>query len=136
MANERWIRNGFVAGGLINVVGVLVFSKGFTSTILSRYDPVALSNFGLVAIMLWGLAYIAVSRSYRHVPWLVAVFTVEKLVYAGHWFLSFREGAYPLAEIFQQDALAGVFFTIYGANDFLFMLFFGWVYLRIQRSPT
>ena len=66
MANERWIRNGFVTGGLNKVVGVLVFSKAFTSTILSRYDPVALSRFGLVAIMLWGLAYIAVSRSYQH----------------------------------------------------------------------
>lgn len=136
MDDQRWIRTGFVVSGLINVVGVLVFSKGFTSEVLSRYDPVVMSDFGLVGIMLWGLAYLAVSRSYARVPWVVGVFALEKLAYAAHWWLWFRKGAYPFAEIAQQDALAGIFFRIYGANDFLFMLFFGWVFLRLRSGKT
>ena len=136
MNDPRWIRTGFVVGGLINVVGVLVFSKGFTSEVLSQYDPVVMSNFGLVCIMLWGLAYLAVSRQYEQVRWLVGVFTLEKLLYAAHWFLSLRDGAYPLDEIAQQDALAAMFFQSYGAIDFAFMLFFGWVFLRLWKRDS
>ena len=88
--------------------------------------------FGLIAIVLWGFAYIAVSKNYEAVPWLIAVFVVEKLAYVIvylQWFIN-----NSIAVVYEQDALAGVFYSIYGLNDFLFMLFFGWVFIRLNKA--
>ncbi len=84
--------------------------------------------FGLISIILWGCAYIVVCKSYNQVRWLVGVFVIEKLAYVIAWLSLITSRS--LSSIYEQDALAGLFYTIYGANDFIFMLFFSFVFLK------
>ena len=122
----------FVIAGLSNVLGVLLLSRGFTNQVMMDTQPEVMGYFGLIAIVLWGLAYIAVAKSYAAVPWLIAVFAVEKLAYVIvylQWFTS-----HSITAVYERDALAGVFYSIYGLNDFLFMLFFGWVFIRLKKA--
>lgn len=44
-----------------------------------------MSNFALLTIFIWGLAYISVSKSYRKVKWLIAIFAIEKFIYGFIW---------------------------------------------------
>ena len=124
----------FVAAGLVNIVGVVVGSKAFTSDYATELDPVVFSWLGLVSIMLWGAAYIAVSRCYEKVPALLAVFVVEKLVYFGAWLDWILAPPQPLAEVFEQSKLVGAFFAGYGLIDFGFGLFFLWVLLKGRKA--
>jgi hypothetical protein len=39
--------------GLMNIVGVVVFSRVFTNTVIPQYDSQAMSNFGLLMIVVW-----------------------------------------------------------------------------------
>lgn len=126
------IQKGFIIAGLSNILGVLLFSKGFTNDVLMSAQPGVMGAFGLVAICIWGLAYIAVSKSYAIVPWLLAVFVIEKLIYVIVWIMWHNQNS--VATLYETDAFAGAFFTIYGVNDFLFMLFFGWVYFRSKNA--
>ena len=129
--NSSLIRGGFVLAGLSNILGVLICSKGLTNDVMMGTQPGVMGLFGLIAIMLWGLGYIAVYQSYAHVRWLVAVFVIEKLAYVIAWgsFLTSQS----LSAVYEQDVLAGVFYTIYGANDFMFMVFFAYVFLTTHR---
>ncbi len=58
------ITKGFLFAGAFNVIGVLVFSKFFTNSLLSSLDPIVCSWLGLVSVMLWGFAYGSVAKSY------------------------------------------------------------------------
>ncbi len=119
----------FVLAGLVNIVGTLVFSTGFTNDYLTELYPAVFSWLGLIAIMLWGAAYIAVAKSHRQVPALVGVFVAEKLVYFGTWVL-WLGGAHPsLGEIFGKSMLTGAFYASYGLIDLAFGLFFAWTLL-------
>lgn len=131
---DNIIQKGFILAGLSNIFGVLVCSKIFTNDVMMATQPGVMGLFGLVSIVLWGLAYIAVSKNYAHVKWLVAVFVIEKLAYVLAW-LSFITSN-SLSSVYEQDLLAGVFYTIYGANDFAFMLFFGFVFLRRTNAAA
>ena len=125
------ISKGFLFAGLSNVVGVLLFSKLFTNQVMMHTQPEVMGYFGLISIVLWGLAYIAVRKSYAAVPWLIAVFVVEKLIYVLvylRWFTT-----HSLSDVYDQDTLAGIFYTIYGANDFLFGVFFAVVLYEIWK---
>nr|WP_137676776.1 hypothetical protein [Parerythrobacter lutipelagi] len=122
------VRRGFVLAGLSNILGVLICSRVFTNDVMMETQPVVMGLFGLVCIVLWGLAYIAVSRNYAQVRWLIAVFVIEKLAYVAAW-TSFITSQ-SLTAVYEQDAFAGVFYTIYGANDFVFMLFFAFVFWK------
>jgi hypothetical protein len=127
------ITKGFIAAGISNTVAILIFSKGFTNDVIPETDPAVMSYFGLLMIMVWGVAYMAVSKSFEKVKWLVGVFVIEKLAYViayGHWFAN-----NSLQEVYDKDLLAGIFFTVYGWNDLLFMLFFGYVFFKIKPSP-
>lgn len=124
--SEANIRRGFVFAGLSNILGVLICSRVLTNDAMMETQPGVMGLFGLVCIMLWGLAYIAVSRNHAEVRWLIAVFVIEKLAYVIAW-ISFQ-ASQSLTAVYQQDAFAGVFYTIYGANDFVFMLFFAYVF--------
>ncbi|WP_090363453.1 hypothetical protein [Ferrimonas sediminum] len=130
------IQKGLVAAGIINIGGVLLFSKGFSNDALTQADPVLFSTFGLLSIILWGAAYLAVSGSYRQVPWIMAVFAVEKLLYTlawSHWMVNF---SHDLPALYQQDWLAGAFFSIYGLNDALFMLLFFYAFIKTRHSDV
>ncbi|WP_239685977.1 hypothetical protein [Photobacterium swingsii] len=50
------IKLGFIAAALMNIGGVMVFSRALTNTVINQFDPVVMSNFGLLMIMIWGLA--------------------------------------------------------------------------------
>ena len=124
---SRWIPAGFVLAGVANIGGVLLFSLGFSNARLGELSPLVLSPFGLLCIMLWGLAYLSVAGGYRHVPWLVAVFALEKFAYVYTWVDWMRQHAEQLPALFGESPLTAVFFVIYGPNDLLFGLFFATV---------
>lgn len=124
----------FVFAGLVNIVGVLIFSAGFTNQYLTELDPVVFSWLGLVSILLWGAAYIAVAKSYRQVPALVAVFAVEKFVYFVAWLRWLREPPEPLTDIFSRSAITGACLSSYGLIDLSFGIFFAWVYFTTKSE--
>lgn len=84
--SKSTISKGFIIAGVINM-SVLFFSKFFTNEIIPQIDANVMSNFGLLMIITWGLAYIAVAKVYEKVKWLVLVFALEKLCYAINWTL-------------------------------------------------
>lgn len=129
---------GFLVAGCVNVFGSLLVSAGFTNRTLASLDPVVFSNFGFVAIMLWGLAYMAVSRSYHYVPYVVAVFALEKFIYAIMWIMWMGRFSDRISAILSETPMTGGFYLTYGPVDFLFGVFFAWVAgttLR-QRAPS
>lgn len=123
----------FLFAGLSNILGVLIFSKFFTNEVMMEAQPMVMGHFGLIAIILWGLAYISVRKNYTSVPWLLAVFVIEKLVYVLVWLYWLFSNS--LSGLYEQDIFAGLFFSIYGLNDLLFGLFFGFVFLKVRSTP-
>ncbi|MDC0887313.1 hypothetical protein OAS19_05945, partial [Altererythrobacter sp.] len=71
---DKLISRGFIFAGLSNILGVLLCSKALTNDVMMAAQPGVMGLFGLIGILLWGLAYIAVSKSYAQVKWLVGVF--------------------------------------------------------------
>lgn len=132
MKNEKLISKGFIAAGLSNVIGVLLFSKLFTNEVITTVQPEVMSNFGLLMILVWGLAYIAVRKNFKQMTWLIAIFAIEKLIYTVVWLQWMSK--YKLSSVFEQDTLTGVFYTIYGINDFLFFLFFSFVFYKLIKK--
>jgi len=128
------IQKGFLIAGLSNILGVVICSKAFTNDVMLATQPDVMGYFGLLLIILWGLAYMSVSKSYNQVPWLVGVFAIEKLVYVIAWLAFINSNS--LSAIYEQDAMAGAFYTIYGVNDFIFMLFFSFIFLKRGRMPS
>jgi hypothetical protein len=121
------ITKGFILAGLMNS-SVLIFSRLFTNTTIAEFDPIVMSNFGLLMILIWGLAYMSVAKNYQQVKWLIGVFALEKLIYAGvwsNWMLTNN-----LADVYAQDLMAGVFYSIYGINDWVFFAFFVFVFVQ------
>ena len=126
------IAKGFVLAGLMNILGVLVNSRFFTNAVIPEVDPVVMSNFGLLMIIIWGLAYISVSKNYDKVKWLVGVFAIEKFIYGSlwtNWILS-----NSLADVYNKDTSAGIFYSIYGINDWIFFAFFLFVFIRLVSA--
>ena len=130
-----WIKTGFQLAAAVNVAGILLFSEGLSNAYLAELSPQVFSTFGQGAVILWGLAYLAAAGCYRQAPWIVAVFCLEKLVYAGTWVAWMAEHGSELGAVFGKSPLTGAFFAIYGPNDFLFAVFFGWVFLKVRAAP-
>lgn len=128
---------GFVAGGLANVIGVLTVSRFFTNNTVSEYAPTVMSTFGLICIVLWGLAYIATSRiTDNAVQWLAAVFAVEKVLYVVVWLIWMSGNWEALPDIYANDWLTGLFYSVYGLNDLLFAVFFGYAFLCYRKASA
>ncbi len=126
------IAKGFVLAGLMNILGVLVNSRFFTNAVIPEVDPVVMSRFGLLMIIIWGLAYISVSKNYDKVKWLVGVFAIEKFIYGSlwtNWILS-----NSLADVYNKDTSAGIFYSIYGINDWIFFVFFLFIFIRLVSA--
>ena len=111
-----------------------IFSKFFNNPVVNAADPVVMSNFGLLMIVVWGLAYISVAFRYHKVPLLISVFAVEKLIYSAVWIN--WQFSHNLGEWFQKDMFAGIFYSIYGINDLFFMFFFIFVSIQTFKNPT
>jgi len=133
--NSKLIKNGLIAAAAMNIGGVLIFSRGFSNIAINNADPVVMSNFGLLMIMVWGLAYLGAAFSTGNIKWLAGAFAIEKLVYVVAWAL--WQGQNSLASLYANDLFAGVFFSIYGLNDLAFMLFFAWIFVaqHAERQP-
>jgi len=125
------VKMGFIAAAMMNIGGVLIFSRAFTNSAINEFDPVVMSNFGLLMIIVWGLAYLGAASITSGIKWLAAAFAIEKLVYVVVWLLWINDNS--LAAVYEKDLFAGVFYSIYGINDFVFMLFFAWVFLTQNK---
>jgi hypothetical protein len=125
------VKKGLITAAMMNIIGALVFSRGFTNQAINNADPVVMSNFGLMMIVVWGCAYLGASKINASIKWLAAAFALEKLAYVVVWMMWHSQNS--LAQLYAQDVFAGVFFSIYGLNDLVFMFFFAWVFLA-QRS--
>lgn len=126
------IRNGLIAAGIMNIAGVLLYSRAFTNSAINSADPVVMSNFGLLMIVVWGLAYLGAAAITTSIQWLAGVFALEKLIYVVVWIRWLSENS--LTQLYSKDFFAGAFFSIYGVNDLIFMLFFSWVFYLHSRS--
>ena len=129
---KNLVRNGFIAAGVMNIGGVLLFSRAFTNDAITEADPIVMSNFGLLMIAVWGLAYLGAATASTGIKWLAGAFAVEKLVYVVAWLLWLSHN--NLAALYAKDLFAGMFFSIYGLNDLVFMLFFAWVFISASAE--
>lgn len=129
--NNELIRKGFITAGLMNMTA-LIFSRFFTNEVIPAYDPVVMSNFGLLMIVVWGVAYISVAKNYHTVKWLVGVFAAEKFIYSFIWTRWMLNN--QVSEVLAKDTMAGIFYAVYGLNDWIFFLFFSMVFLRLIKS--
>jgi hypothetical protein len=118
------IKNGFIVAGLANIIGILAITRGMTSDTLADADPVLFSSFGVLMIILWGLAYIGTSRVATTAVLLPATFALEKLAYTLAWIFWTIDHGETVPAIMDRDFLGGVFLGGYGINDGLFFLFF------------
>ena len=126
------IGKGFVLSGIMNIGGALIFSRFFTNKIIPEADPVVMSNFGLLMIIVWGLVFLSISQKYEQLNWLVGVFAIEKLIYGFNWinWISTND----LSAVYNKDQMAGIFYATYGVNDFLFFVFFLYVFIKSFTS--
>ncbi len=127
---ETTISKGFVIAGLMNMT-VLINSRLFTNETIPKFDPVVMSNFGLLMIVIWGLAYISVAQKYQAVKWLVGVFAIEKLIYGCAWINWMMNNS--VSDVYAEDAMAGMFYSVYGINDWVFFFFFSFVFYRLTK---
>ncbi|MEW6283061.1 MAG: hypothetical protein AB1758_30895 [Candidatus Eremiobacterota bacterium] len=129
------MRLGFLAAGLTNILGILIFSKAFTNDHLTRAFPELFSAWGCGVVILWGLAYMAAGEDDMY--WLAGVFAVEKAYYVVSWlwWLSVR-GRDQLPALWQDDLLTGLFLSSYGVVDLAFGLYFLSVLLKAHRQGS
>lgn len=127
---NKTITYGFIIAGIMNST-VLLFSRLFTNSTIPEFDSTVMSNFGLLMIFIWGLAYISIAQSFEKVKWLVGVFAIEKLIYGCIWTNWMLNNT--ISDVFEKDLMAGVFYSIYGINDWVFFIFFSFVFLRLVR---
>lgn len=134
MPNQKRIQSLFFLAGGVNSLGIIIFSKCFTNTYLTQIDPFTFSKVSLVVIILWGLAYISLGFHYNQAPYVSLVFAIEKFFYTGVWVVWIKNNAMDLKTIYMNDVLTGLFYTVYGVNDFLFGVFFLFVFIRLMNK--
>ena len=130
---HKTITTGFIIAGLMNS-SVLIFSRFFTNKTIPEFDAAVMSNFGLLMIFIWGLAYISVAKSYKNVKYLIAIFSIEKFIYGSVWINWMLNNS--LSDVFEKDLMAGIFYSIYGINDWLFFLFFTYVFISLIKNKN
>ena len=127
------IRYGFLLAGAYNVGGIMLFSQFFTNPLISSLYPQVFSLVGMLGIMLWGLAYMAVSGCYARVPALVAVFALEKFLYVATWVYWLWARGSELSEIAAESPMTALFYAVYGLGDLISAVFFILVVLLVRR---
>ena len=118
----------------MNLGGTLIFSRFFTNDSIPAADPVVMSNFGLLMIVLWGLVFLSISQKYEQLNWLIGVFAIEKFIYGLNWINWISNN--DLSAVFNKDQMAGIFYAVYGINDWLFFLFFLFVFIKLFKFKS
>jgi hypothetical protein len=130
---KQYLPLAFIAAGFANIFGVLGFSMGFQNETLNAHFPEVFSNFGLGMILVWGMAYIAVSTEHPRAPRLLFVFFLEKMVYVGtalyFWFVMKPD----FMAMWNESVLTTLFYIIYGINDLLFGMLFFYAWLQYRK---
>ena len=126
--SKEVITKGFILSGIMSLGGALVFSRFFTNDAIPDADPVVMSNFGLLMNVVWGLVFLSISQKYEQLNWLVGVFAIEKFIYGLNW-INWNSNN-DLSAVFNKDYMAGIFYAVYGVNDWLFFLFFLYVFVN------
>ena len=129
--SKELIKKGIYLSGIMNIGGVLVFSRFFTNKVINEADPVTMSNFGLVMIVVWGLVYIAIAGKWEQLKWVIGVFFIEKIIYALTWSKWIMTN--DLSSVYKEDTMAGIFYTIYGLNDWFFCIFYLLVFIYLRK---
>lgn len=129
--NKKLIINGFILAAIMNF-SVLIFSRGFTNVAINDADPVVMSNFGLLMIVMWGIAYLSAVTVMPNIKWIAGAFALEKLIYVVVWVKWLLGNS--LEAVYSTDIFAGIFYSIYGLNDLFFMLFFAWVFMSSSHK--
>lgn len=80
------------------------------------------------------MAYVAVSKSYSQVPYVVMVFMAEKFVYTIAWIVWITRSGNQLPALLSDAPMTGGFYLTYGVVDFLFGVFFAWVACTTLRE--
>ena len=132
--SNKTIKNIFFLAGVINILGVIIFSEFFTNEILIETDPIVMSKFGLIMITIWGLAFIATAYHFNKNRWIVGVFCIEKMAYVIAWCIWYYNKEFTFGSLFEKDLMSGLFYSIYGLNDLLFLLFFSYVFLKKEEN--
>jgi hypothetical protein len=129
-----WLTNrcekGFIIAGLMNM-SALIFSRFFTNATIPEFDSVVMSNFGLLMIVIWGLAYVSIAKNFHYVKWLVGVFAIEKFIYGYVWITWLINN--NIKDVYEKDLMAGMFYSMYGINDWIFFVFFAFVFIYLLK---
>ena len=74
----------------------------------------------------------SISQKYEQLNWLVGVFAIEKFIHGFNWinWISTND----LSAVYNKDQMAGIFYATYGVNDFLFFVFFLYVFIKSFTS--
>jgi uncharacterized membrane protein len=131
---QSFITKCFYAAGIYNVLGSVALSKFLTNDYMASLDPNVFSDMGWTGIFLWGLAYLSIAKSYQHIPYLVLVFFVEKVIYTCLWISWLFKNGDKLPEIYNHDIITGIAFTVYGSGDLVSAVFFLWLALKIFKN--
>lgn len=124
------ITKGFIISGLMNM-SVLLFSRLFTNETIPEFDKTVMSNFGLLMIVIWGLAYISIAKNFHSVKWLIGVFAIEKFIYGCIWTNWILNNT--VSDVYKKDLMAGIFYSIYGINDWLFFVLFSLIFIHLMK---
>ena len=130
--NKELVKKGMYLSGIMNIGGVLVLSRLFTNKVINEADPIVMSNFGLLMIVVWGLVFLAIASKWEHLKWVIGVFVIEKFIYGFTWAEWMINN--ELSSIYEADTMAGLFFTIYGLNDWFFCIFYLVVFIYLNKT--
>jgi hypothetical protein len=128
---QSFITKCFCAAASYNIGGSVIFSKFLSNDYMTSLDPNVFSDMGWTAIFLFGLVFLSIAKSYHHVPYLLLALFVEKMIYTGMWVSWLLKNSSSLSEIYHNDLLTGIGFTLYGSGDLVSGMFFLWVALKI-----
>ncbi len=132
--NKSIVKKLMYLSGIMNIGGVLVLSRFFTNKVINDADPVVMSNFGLLMIVVWGLVFLAMAPKWNHLKWVIGAFVIEKFIYGFIWTKWLMNNS--LSNVYEQDTMAGIFYTIYGANDWFFCIFYLIVFIYLSKTQN
>ena len=129
----KWIRAVYYTAAFANIIGVMIFTKGLTNQVLIETHPTLFSQFGILMIMMWGLCYFVCTDAAVDYASISLVFALEKLAYCVSWII-FIQGDIDWSLLYEKDLFAGVFYSIYGVVDGIYLLLF--LYCAYSVSST